>query len=156
MNKNECTSIKAKLYLKMLKENILPLVDYGYDQEQHQSGSSPPPHMPQSQSHPSQLPPAQTAFTVTSAPVSNIVVAQSGRGKAIVPDYTIWSVVSLLCCCLPLGIAALVASSTAQDEQRAGNMEAARSCSATALVLNILATIGGLCIFGAVSFAYLM
>ncbi|KAF7235700.1 Synapse differentiation-inducing gene protein 1-like [Varanus komodoensis] len=52
------------------------------------------------------------------------------------PDHLAYSIFTMLCCCLPLGIAALVYSTQTQDANRAGNIIAARRNSRLALILS--------------------
>ncbi|KAK9394540.1 synapse differentiation-inducing protein 1-like [Crotalus adamanteus] len=42
------------------------------------------------------------------------------------PDYMAYSIFTMLCCCLPLGIAALIYSIQTQEANRTGNAESAR------------------------------
>ncbi|KAI7795042.1 proline rich transmembrane protein 1B-like [Triplophysa rosa] len=52
------------------------------------------------------------------------------------PDYMCYSVFTLLCCCLPLGVAAVVYSAATRDANSSGQREAAERSSRTALILN--------------------
>ncbi|XP_062996170.1 proline-rich transmembrane protein 1-like [Elgaria multicarinata webbii] len=52
-----------------------------------------------------------------------------------VPDYVPYSIFTMLCCCLPLGIAALVYSIQTQDANYIGNITAALKYSRLALIL---------------------
>ncbi|XP_015273580.1 PREDICTED: synapse differentiation-inducing gene protein 1-like [Gekko japonicus] len=65
------------------------------------------------------------------------------------PDYLAYSIFTMLCCCLPLGIAALVYSIQTQDANRMGNgaeaqrnSRKARILAHTALGLGILLVLG--------------
>ncbi|XP_060756989.1 trafficking regulator of GLUT4 1-like [Neoarius graeffei] len=61
-----------------------------------------------------------------------------------VPDYLCYSIFTMLCCCLPLGIAALVYSITTRDAVMAGNRELAESNSRMSRILNHMALAIGL------------
>ncbi|XP_029432853.1 transmembrane protein 91-like isoform X2 [Rhinatrema bivittatum] len=61
------------------------------------------------------------------------------------PDYLGFSIFTMLCCCLPLGIAALVFSSMTQESNRRGDAFAARRNSQWARTLNYLALGIGVC-----------
>ncbi|XP_059423097.1 proline-rich transmembrane protein 1-like [Carassius carassius] len=69
----------------------------------------------------------QPAVFVTPAPLANPV-----------PDYLPYSIFTMLCCCLPLGIAALIYSISTRDANFAGQRELAEKNSKTALILNHL------------------
>ncbi|XP_026139109.1 synapse differentiation-inducing gene protein 1-like [Carassius auratus] len=69
----------------------------------------------------------QPAVFVTAAPLANPV-----------PDYLAYSIFTMLCCCLPLGIAALIYSISTRDANFAGQRELAEKNSKTALTLNHL------------------
>ncbi|XP_054855547.1 synapse differentiation-inducing gene protein 1-like [Eublepharis macularius] len=51
------------------------------------------------------------------------------------PDYLAYSIFTMLCCCLPLGIAALVYSIQTRDANHAGNSAEARKKSRMAQIL---------------------
>ncbi|XP_056619058.1 synapse differentiation-inducing gene protein 1-like [Triplophysa dalaica] len=55
------------------------------------------------------------------------------------PDYLVYSVFTLLCCCLPLGLAALVYSIYTREAVISGNRQLAESMSRTARMLNSIA-----------------
>ncbi|XP_016137531.1 synapse differentiation-inducing gene protein 1-like [Sinocyclocheilus grahami] len=67
----------------------------------------------------------QPAVFVTAAPLANPV-----------PDYLGYSIFTMLCCCLPLGIAALIYSISTRDANFSGQRELAEKNSKTALILN--------------------
>ncbi|KTG06020.1 hypothetical protein cypCar_00018973 [Cyprinus carpio] len=74
----------------------------------------------------------QPAVFVTAAPLANPVA-----------DYLGYSIFTMLCCCLPLGIAALVFSLSTRNANYSGQRELAESNSKTARTLNHVAlTIG--------------
>ncbi|GCC40356.1 hypothetical protein chiPu_0023992 [Chiloscyllium punctatum] len=60
-----------------------------------------------------------------------------------ITTYLPWSIINLLCCCLPLGIAAVIFSCQAQNANELGNVDQARSASSTAKKLNIAGTVIG-------------
>ncbi|XP_067831262.1 dispanin subfamily A member 2b-like [Heptranchias perlo] len=57
-----------------------------------------------------------------------------------VPDYLLFSICNLLCCCLPVGIAALLYSVRTRDMNSLGKTYLAKRRSKTALVLNMAGT----------------
>ncbi|XP_034031188.1 synapse differentiation-inducing gene protein 1-like [Thalassophryne amazonica] len=54
-------------------------------------------------------------------------------------DYLGYSIFTMLCCCLPLGIAALIYSISTRDANSAGDQAKAESSSRTARILNHVA-----------------
>nr|XP_054598659.1 interferon-induced transmembrane protein 3-like [Nothobranchius furzeri] len=68
---------------------------------------------------------------------------ESGQSRAVYPDYLAWSIFNTLCCCLPLGIAAIIFSSKAKGANESGNSVAAQEASKTARTLNIIACVCG-------------
>ncbi|KAB5532851.1 hypothetical protein PHYPO_G00124910 [Pangasianodon hypophthalmus] len=56
-----------------------------------------------------------------------------------VPDYLGYSIFTMLCCCLPLGIAALIYSINTRDANLTGNRDLALRNSHTARLLNHIA-----------------
>lgn len=84
------------------------------------------------------------------APDTNPYAPPSGGGRGnyggpqqSVPDYLIWSIITTLCCCLPLGIVAIVMSVQSKSEEKAGNYDSAVSKSKTAFYCNLIGMIGG-------------
>ncbi|XP_057694202.1 transmembrane protein 91-like [Corythoichthys intestinalis] len=69
---------------------------------------------------------------------------ERGQTHTAAPSYLAWSILNTLCCCLPLGIAAIVFSSKVQNANATGNSVAAADASKTAKILNILALVCGL------------
>ncbi|XP_050979198.1 synapse differentiation-inducing gene protein 1-like isoform X3 [Labeo rohita] len=64
-----------------------------------------------------------------------------------VPDYLGYSIFTMLCCCLPLGIAATIYSCSTRDANLAGHIEYAKRSSKTALILNHVAVGVGIAFF---------
>ncbi|XP_061734350.1 transmembrane protein 91-like [Nerophis ophidion] len=71
---------------------------------------------------------------------------ERGQSRAAAPSYLAWSIFNILCCCLPLGIAAVIYSSKVQNANASGNSMAAAEASKTAKILNIAALVCGLII----------
>ncbi|XP_044278178.1 interferon-induced transmembrane protein 3-like [Varanus komodoensis] len=69
------------------------------------------------------LQPAQTIFVSLAQPVHE-------------PDYLAYSISTLICCFLPVGIAAVVYSVNTREANRSGNSMAARQYSKLALILS--------------------
>ncbi|XP_078511556.1 interferon-induced transmembrane protein 3-like [Lissotriton helveticus] len=63
------------------------------------------------------------------------------------PDYLCFSIFNLLCCCLPLGIVALIYSLKTQDCNARGDLVGARHNSETARTMNRIAFALGFTIF---------
>jgi hypothetical protein len=61
-----------------------------------------------------------------------------------IQDYLIWSILSTLCCCLPLGIAAIVYSVQSKSAFAAGQYELAAKHANTAFYCNLISLIVGL------------
>ncbi|XP_065890593.1 proline-rich transmembrane protein 1-like [Dysidea avara] len=106
-------------------------VDHTEYQPANPIAQPPPPY-----AHPQQQP--QTANTN----VSVVTVAQQPTTNLIAiadrpPNYLALSLVNLLCCCFPIGIAALIYSLRVDSEYSAGNYQEARRASNTARSLNI-------------------
>lgn len=69
---------------------------------------------------------------------------ESGQTRAVVPSYLGWSIFNTLCCCLPLGIAAIVCSCRAQNASAAGDQVNAADASRTAKILNVIGLVCGI------------
>ncbi|KAF4102819.1 trafficking regulator of GLUT4 1-like [Onychostoma macrolepis] len=78
---------------------------------------------------------AQPAVFVTAAPLASPA-----------PDYMGYSIFTMLCCCFPLGIAALIFSCSTRDANYSGRRELAEKNSKTARTLNHVAVVLGLII----------
>ncbi|KAJ8347552.1 hypothetical protein SKAU_G00261410 [Synaphobranchus kaupii] len=61
-------------------------------------------------------------------------------------SYLAWSIVNTLCCCLPIGVAAIVFSTRVNNAIATGDLTTAESASRTAKILNIVALVLGLII----------
>ncbi|KPP75168.1 hypothetical protein Z043_105592 [Scleropages formosus] len=57
---------------------------------------------------------------------------------ANVNNYLGWSIFNTLCCCLPLGVAAIIYSCRAKDAAAIGDSTRAQEASRTAKILNIV------------------
>ncbi|XP_003968416.1 synapse differentiation-inducing gene protein 1-like [Takifugu rubripes] len=67
-----------------------------------------------------------------------------GQNRAVAPTYLGWSIFNTLCCCLPLGIAAIVYSCRVQNANAVGDSTVATDASRTAKMLNIIALVCGI------------
>ncbi|KAG7229462.1 hypothetical protein INR49_012861 [Caranx melampygus] len=103
----------------------------GYPPQQQQGFGPPPPYGGQGQ-YPMGQYPSQPA-TVNVHPT--VYVAQSPLTQPV-NDYLGYSIFNLLCCCLPLGIAALIYSILAREANHAGDRMTAERNSRTAKILN--------------------
>uniref|UniRef100_A0A3Q4BBL2 Uncharacterized protein n=1 Tax=Mola mola TaxID=94237 RepID=A0A3Q4BBL2_MOLML len=68
---------------------------------------------------------------------------EGGQSRAIAPSYLAWSIFNTLCCCLPIGIAAIVCSCKAQNANATGDSTVAMDASRTAKILNIVGLVCG-------------
>ncbi|XP_016339118.1 synapse differentiation-inducing gene protein 1-like isoform X1 [Sinocyclocheilus anshuiensis] len=75
----------------------------------------------------------QPAVFVTAAPLASPV-----------PDYMGYSIFTMLCCCFPLGIAALIYSCSTRNANYSGQRELAEKNSKMAVILNHAALVIGL------------
>uniref|UniRef100_A0AAY4AH23 Interferon-induced transmembrane protein n=1 Tax=Denticeps clupeoides TaxID=299321 RepID=A0AAY4AH23_9TELE len=71
---------------------------------------------------------------------------EGSASHATVPNYLGWSIFNTLCCCLPLGIAAIIFSVKAKDANLVGDTARAADASKTARTLNIVACVIGVII----------
>ncbi|XP_067305543.1 proline-rich transmembrane protein 1-like [Pseudorasbora parva] len=78
----------------------------------------------------------QPAVFVTAAPLANPE-----------PEYLCYSVFTTLCCCIPLGIAALVFSSSTRNANHSGQQVLAAKNSKTARTVNHLSVAIGIVVF---------
>nr|XP_034976367.1 synapse differentiation-inducing gene protein 1-like [Zootoca vivipara] len=72
--------------------------------------------------------PASTAQTTQTIVISSMQASRE-------PDYLVYSIFTMLCCCLPLGVAALAYSIQTQNANNNGNHISARRNSRLALIL---------------------
>ncbi|KAI4889099.1 hypothetical protein NFI96_018619 [Prochilodus magdalenae] len=77
---------------------------------------------------------SQQVFTVQPT-----VFVGTNDQASVYPDHMCYSVFTMLCCCLPLGIAAVVCSCITQDANVAGKSEEAKNSSRAAFILNNVA-----------------
>ncbi|KAG8544874.1 hypothetical protein GDO81_021682 [Engystomops pustulosus] len=59
-------------------------------------------------------------------------------------DYLIWSIVSMVCCCCPLGLAALIFSVKSRNSSNENDSDGAVKHSRTSFQLNIAALVVGI------------
>ncbi|KAJ8267066.1 hypothetical protein GJAV_G00137950 [Gymnothorax javanicus] len=64
--------------------------------------------------------------------------------RAVPPSFLAWSIFNTLCCCLPLGVVAIVFSTKVNNAVASGDLTAAESHSRTAKIVNIVALVVGL------------
>ncbi|KAL1258753.1 hypothetical protein QQF64_009330 [Cirrhinus molitorella] len=75
--------------------------------------------------------PGQTVVTVQPA-----VYVMAAPHASPEPDYMCYSIFTMLCCCFPLGLVALIYSCSTQDANHSGQRQLAKKNSATARTLN--------------------
>ncbi|MHB9109291.1 MAG: CD225/dispanin family protein [Armatimonadota bacterium] len=100
-------------------------------QNQPQGPQTPPPPGPP-QGYPNQQP----GYQAPPPPYG------AGGGPQI-QNYMVWSVITTVCCCLPLGIFAIIKSSEVNTKLSAGDYAAAQSASDLTRTLNLVGMIGG-------------
>jgi H+/Cl- antiporter ClcA len=61
-----------------------------------------------------------------------------------VPDYTIWSIFSTLCCGFLFGLCALWMSLKARSDKRNGDLQSAKDASKWAAILNVVAIVSSI------------
>jgi len=69
---------------------------------------------------------------------------EGGQSRSVAPSYLGWSIFNTLCCCLPLGIAAIVCSCRAQNANAVGESAIAADASRTAKILNVMGLVCGI------------
>lgn len=69
---------------------------------------------------------------------------EGGQNRDVAPSYLGWSIFNTLCCCLPLGIAAIICSCKAQNANALGDSARAAEASRTAKTLNIIGLVCGI------------
>ncbi|KAG7478866.1 dispanin subfamily A member 2b-like [Solea senegalensis] len=69
---------------------------------------------------------------------------EGGQTQSVAPSYLAWSIFNTICCCLPLGIAAIVCSCKAQNANAAGESAIAQDASRTAKILNVVGLVCGI------------
>uniref|UniRef100_A0A4W6D1C4 Uncharacterized protein n=1 Tax=Lates calcarifer TaxID=8187 RepID=A0A4W6D1C4_LATCA len=69
---------------------------------------------------------------------------EGGQTRSAAPTYLGWSIFNTLCCCLPLGIAAIVCSCRAQNANVVGQSAIADDASRTAKILNVIGLVCGI------------
>ena len=66
-----------------------------------------------------------------------------GGGASQISNYLVWSIITTVCCCLPLGIFAIIKSSEVNTKLGSGDYAGAQSASDLARTLNLIGMIGG-------------
>ncbi|KAL0984985.1 hypothetical protein UPYG_G00151450 [Umbra pygmaea] len=119
----------------------VPGAPYGqpYPQGQYPQGQYPPGQYPQGQYPQGQYPQGQ--YPQGQGPQSTITVQPTifvTQGPLVhpLPDYLCYSIFTLLCCCFPLGIAALIYSILTRDANNQGHQQMAEKNSRLARILN--------------------
>uniref|UniRef100_A0A672YE67 Uncharacterized protein n=1 Tax=Sphaeramia orbicularis TaxID=375764 RepID=A0A672YE67_9TELE len=69
---------------------------------------------------------------------------EGGQSHSAARPYLGWSVFTTICCCLPLGIAAIICSCRALDANQVGESALAEEASRKAKVLNIIGLVCGI------------
>uniref|UniRef100_A0AAQ4Q288 Uncharacterized protein n=2 Tax=Gasterosteus aculeatus TaxID=69293 RepID=A0AAQ4Q288_GASAC len=69
---------------------------------------------------------------------------ERGQNRDVAPSYLIWSIFNTLCCCLPIGIAAIIFSTKVQNANAVGESAKAVDASRTAKILNVVALVCGI------------
>lgn len=87
----------------------------------------------------------QYPATMSAVTVQPTVYVAQGPLADPVNDYLGYSIFTMLCCCLPLGIAALIFSISAREANHIGDRMAAERSSRTARTLNHVALGLGIC-----------
>ncbi|KAK2902630.1 hypothetical protein Q8A67_007343 [Cirrhinus molitorella] len=114
-----------------------PLLPLQQDPPEYSNAGFPPSHNYPSSSHPYGAPVASGPYSQGSYPVQTVVTVQpTAEVFAPLPDYLSYSIFTMLCCCMPLGSAALVYSLTTRDANMFGHQQIASKNSRTARILN--------------------
>ncbi|KAJ8391265.1 hypothetical protein AAFF_G00095320 [Aldrovandia affinis] len=66
------------------------------------------------------------------------------QNRTPVPTYLAWSICNTLCCCLPIGIAAIIFSTKVSGANSVGDTTRAQEASRTAKILNIVGLVLGI------------
>ncbi|XP_073704056.1 proline-rich transmembrane protein 1-like [Garra rufa] len=118
-----------------------PLLSLQHDPPEYSDSGFPAPHSYPSSSQQYGAPPASGPYTQGSNGVQNVVTVQPMAEVFTplanpLPDYLCYSIFTMLCCCMPLGSAALVYSLTTRDANMFGHQHIASRNSRMARILN--------------------
>ncbi|XP_056099855.1 trafficking regulator of GLUT4 1-like [Rhinichthys klamathensis goyatoka] len=122
-----------------------PLLPLQQDPPEYSIGFPPSESYPSTSGQPAQhygAPAASGPYIQGSYPVQTVVTMQPPANVSFTPltnpesDYLCYSIFTLLCCCLPLGSAALVYSITTRDANMFGHQPIASRNSRMARILN--------------------
>uniref|UniRef100_A0A672HE66 Uncharacterized protein n=1 Tax=Salarias fasciatus TaxID=181472 RepID=A0A672HE66_SALFA len=69
---------------------------------------------------------------------------ETGQSHDDMPTYLGWSIFTCLCCCWPLGLAALIYSNKVDTANASGDFQEAADASSTAKTLNTMGLICGI------------
>ncbi|KAL2085393.1 hypothetical protein ACEWY4_018713 [Coilia grayii] len=81
---------------------------------------------------------------VCSIPSGQQLLSAMDTSRSAAPSYLAWSIFNTFCCCLPLGIAAIIYSSRVNSANQAGDRARAESASNTTKKLNIAGLVCGI------------
>ncbi|KAL6116138.1 uncharacterized protein ACO6RY_00822 [Pungitius sinensis] len=69
---------------------------------------------------------------------------ERGQNRDVAPSYLGWSIFNTICCCWPIGIAAIVFSCKTQTANAAGESAQAVDASRTSKILNVVSLVCGI------------
>ncbi len=89
----------------------------------------------------------QRTTIVEEVPITQVSFSNENNTEKCPPTYMVWAVLSTLCCCLPLGVVAIVFSSQVAPKYRVKDYDGARKASERAALWVILSFVLGLITF---------